>query len=414
MSFAGRHVAAFESRRADDMSRLIQRHDGHPHVSPSMREVAIDDNPQAVDFAHRLITAQIDVVILLTGVGTRHLIAAVERHVDRDRFLSALADTTTIVRGPKPVAALKEFGIQPTHRAAEPNTWREILQTIDQYVPVAGQRVGLQEYGIANPSLLAGLEARGATVIPVKVYQWDLPADIGPLETNIHDIINGNVDVVLFTSANQVTNLMQLAEQLELADSLRAAIKNVMVASIGPTTSEQLNKFDISVDLQSKHSKMGQLVAAAADAAAVLLERKRKLTAVLQTRPTRNEQQDRTQPWYDSLLMKAARREPVQRTPIWLMRQAGRYMKEYREVREKTAFLDLCKNPDLCAEVAITAMKRLDVDAAIIFSDLLPILEPMGIDLEYAKGAGPVIHNPVREGPDVDRVVELESVASVE
>ena len=85
-------------------------------------------------------------------------------------------------------------------------------------------------------------------------------------------------------------------------------------------------------------------------------------------------------------------------------------MKEYRTVREKTTFLELCKDPSLCAEVAITAANRLGVDAAIIFSDLLPILEPMGLDLEYAQGEGPVIHNPVRESRDVDRVLELESV----
>ena len=392
------------------MARLIQRHDGNPHVSPSMREIALAENPQAVDFAHRLITARIDVVILLTGVGTRHLVAAIERHVDRDRFLSALTDTITIARGPKPVAALKEFGIQPTFRAPEPNTWRELLQTIDQHVPVAGQHVALQEYGESNPSLTAGLEARGATVEPVKVYQWDVPEDTGPLQQNIRDLIDGKIDVALFTAAIQVTNLYRVAEQLGMADQLHTALSRTVVASIGPTTSERLRKAGLSVDIEPEHSKMGHLVSAAAEKSAALLNRKNRLATALHDRPERDAQQDRAQPYYDSLFLKACRGEPVERTPIWLMRQAGRYMNEYREVRAKTTFLDLCKNPDLCAEVAITAMNRLGVDAAIIFSDLLPILEPMGIDLEYAKGEGPVIHNPIREAPDVDRVVELESV----
>ncbi|MEK6247147.1 MAG: uroporphyrinogen decarboxylase, partial [Planctomycetales bacterium] len=402
--------AAFESRRADEMKRLIERHDGKAHVSPSMREVALDENPQVVDFAHRLITAQIDVVILLTGVGTRHLVTAVERHVDRERFLSALADTTTIVRGPKPVAVLKEMGIEPNFRAEEPNTWREILLLIDKHLPVAGLRIGLQEYGISNPSLMAGLEARGATVIPVKVYQWDLPADTEPLERNIRAIVDGLIDIALFTSANQVTNLLQFAEKLELADPLRRAFSKIVIASIGPTTSQQLRNYDLPVDLEPEHSKMGQLVAAAATNPDVLLERKRTLADILHARPNHQAQQGLDQPWHDSLLLKACRKEAVPRTPIWLMRQAGRYMSEYREIRKKTTFLELCKNPALCAEVAITAMNRLDVDAAIIFSDLLPILEPMGIDLEYAQGEGPVIHNPVRDPGDVDRVVELESV----
>jgi uroporphyrinogen decarboxylase len=122
---------------------------------------------------------------------------------------------------------------------------------------------------------------------------------------------------------------------------------------------------------------------------------------------------DKNDPAYESAFLKACRREPVTHTPIWLMRQAGRYMPEYRAVREKVSFLDLCKNPSLCAEVMITAVKRLGVDAAIIFSDLLPILEPMGMELEFSPGDGPVIHNPVREARDVDRVLELESVESL-
>lgn len=106
--------------------------------------------------------------------------------------------------------------------------------------------------------------------------------------------------------------------------------------------------------------------------------------------------------------MRACRREPVPYTPVWLMRQAGRYMREYREVREKTTFLELCKNPALAAEVTVTAVERLGVDAAIIFADILLILEPLGIELEFAKGEGPVIHNPVRRPADVDRLRELQ------
>ncbi len=119
-------------------------------------------------------------------------------------------------------------------------------------------------------------------------------------------------------------------------------------------------------------------------------------------------------PWCDSPFLKACRGEPCDVTPIWLMRQAGRYMAEYREVRSKTSFLELCRNPTLCSEVMCTAVERLGVDAAIIFSDLLPILEPMGLELEFAQGEGPIIHNPVRDGGDVDRVLELESVEALD
>ena len=113
------------------------------------------------------------------------------------------------------------------------------------------------------------------------------------------------------------------------------------------------------------------------------------------------------------MFMKACRREPVPYTPVWLMRQAGRYMREYREVRARTTFLELCKTPSLAAEVTVTAAERLRVDAAIIFADILLILEPMGIDLEFAEGEGPVIHNPVRNAGDVKRLREVEDAGAL-
>jgi len=115
----------------------------------------------------------------------------------------------------------------------------------------------------------------------------------------------------------------------------------------------------------------------------------------------------------DPLLLRACRLEPVERTPVWLMRQAGRYLPEYRAIRDRVGFMELCKTPRLAAEVMIATVQRLGVDAAIIFSDLLPILEPMGLDLEFAQGEGPVIHNPIRTAADVDRVRELDDVDRV-
>jgi uroporphyrinogen decarboxylase len=112
--------------------------------------------------------------------------------------------------------------------------------------------------------------------------------------------------------------------------------------------------------------------------------------------------------------MRACRREQVPYTPIWLMRQAGRYMPEYRAVRARTGFLELCKTPSLAAEVTVTAAERLNVDAAIIFADILLILEPMGAQLEFEQGEGPVIHNPVREAVDVDRLHQLEDVSALD
>ena len=116
----------------------------------------------------------------------------------------------------------------------------------------------------------------------------------------------------------------------------------------------------------------------------------------------------------NSPFMRACRGEAVPYTPIWLMRQAGRYMREYREVRARTTFLELCKRPELAADVTLTAVERLGVDAAIIFADILLILEPLGIHLEFAAGEGPVIHNPVRKPADVEGLRELEDANALE
>jgi uroporphyrinogen decarboxylase len=427
-NFAGLRVAAFESRRAEEMAALISRMGGAPSISPSMREVALERNPEAIDFANRLLTGQVDGVIFMTGVGVRHLIGQVERHVDRKRFLEAISDVVTIARGPKPTAVLKEFGITPTHRTEEPNTWREVLAVIDQRMPVANQTVALIEYGQPNTSLVAGLEARGAMVLKLKVYRWDLPEDTGPLENNIRAIADGLIDVALFTSSHQVTNLLSMAERLGLTEPLRSGLSQAVIASIGPDTSETLRQYGFSVDLEPEHSGMGQLVVAASRSGELLARKRRKaifnVPLATATGPVGNPvvsepgvslaPRGQGQPWYDSPFMKACRLEPTDRTPVWLMRQAGRYLPEYRAIREKTTFLELCKNPALCAEVMIAAVRRLGVDAAIIFADLLPILEPMGMELEFTRGEGPVIHNPVRESRDVDRVLELDGVASLE
>ena len=412
--FAGLRVAALESRRAEDMTRLIEKYNGVPFVSPSLREVPVEPNRPAIDFAYRVITGEINVVVLLTGVGFRQLLRTIERHLDVQQFLDALSDITTVCRGPKPVAAMKEVGLAPTHRVPEPNTWRELLKTLDAAVPLANQTVGVQEYGITNTSLIAGLEARGAAVVPLRVYNWDLPVDPGPLQANVRRLVDGQLEMLLLTSAHQVVNLLRTAEGMGLIDQLRECLRRTVVASIGPTTSEMLYESELPVDLEPEHPKMGHLVVAAARLGNHLIRSKRP-GFVPPSSPTVHDL-SKSQPTMattphpadQSLFIRACRGEATERTPIWLMRQAGRYMQEYREVRAKTSFLELCKNPALCSEVMCTAVERLGVDAAIIFSDLLPILEPLGFDLEFVKGDGPVIHNPVRQFSDLQRVRELE------
>lgn len=412
VDFGGLNVAAFESRRASDLTQMITKFKGVPSVSPSMREIPIERNKTAVDFAHRVLTGEINVVIFLTGVGFKYLIEAVSKEIDQQRFLDTLSDIVTICRGPKPAAAMREFGLTPTHKVPEPNTWRDLLKTIDENVAIASQTVGVQEYGIENKSLIAGLEARGAHVYRVPVYKWGLPEDQKPLLENIHRLCQNEFEVVMFTSANQWINISAVAEDEGCLEKLYESLRSTVVVSIGPTTTEMLRSKNVVVDLEPEHPKMGHMVVAAAENAQSILERKKKVQIAM-SRPDEIVL-DPNADWYNNPFMKACRGEPTDVTPIWMMRQAGRYMQEYRDVRNKTTFLELCKNPSLCSEVMCTAVERLGVDAAIIFSDLLPILEPMGMDLEFAKGEGPVIHNPIRETKDVDRLLELESVDSLD
>ncbi|MHB0956371.1 MAG: uroporphyrinogen decarboxylase [Pirellulaceae bacterium] len=412
----GMRVAAFESRRVGEIARFIERFAGTPQVTPSLREVPVTDASGTTHFAHRLLVGDIGVAIFLTGVGFQHLLASVVRHIPRERYLHALADIVTIARGPKVVHAMREVALTPTYLVDEPHTWREVLTTVDQHVAVDNQVIAIQEYGESNVSLIAGLEARGARVLSVATYRWELPEDLGPLADNLRACADGQVDVVLFTSAIQVTNMLQVARQLGIEEALRRAMGQMVVGSIGPTTSEMLRHHHLPVDLEPEHAKMGHLVRDAAEQARDLLDKKRRVPTPVITPLVTDplaEKADRQEPWIDSPFMRACRREATSVTPVWMMRQAGRYMLEYRQVREKVTFLELCKDPGLCSEVMCTAVKRLGVDAAIVFSDLLPILEPMGLDLEFAPHGGPIIHNPVRDVRDIDRVWELESVESL-
>jgi len=271
----GLTVVAFESRRAAEMAELIRRHGGEPIVAPSMREVPLTENPAARDFLARLEAGTIDVTILLTGVGTRTLVAALSTVCTRERFASLLSRTTIIARGPKPVAALREMGLTSAFTAPEPNTWRELLTVLDAGVPLRGRRVAVQEYGVVNPDLVAALESRGADVLRVPVYRWALPEDTAPLRAAIDRTAGGHTDVALFTSATQVDHVIAVAQEMRLHPALLAAAQRCVVASIGPVASDSLRAHGLPVDLEPEHPKMGHLVAAVARQGRDVLQRKR-------------------------------------------------------------------------------------------------------------------------------------------
>ena len=277
--FDGLAVLVLESRRARELASIVESYGGQPIVAPSMREVPLESNTEALSFADRLLQGEFDVVVLLTGVGTRALLDLVDRvRGARAEFVAALGRTRLAVRGPKPAAVLREVGLTPWVHAPEPNTWRELLAALDTKAgetPLRGLRVAVQEYGEPNADLLAGLEERGAVVTRVPIYQWALPEDLEPLRRACRALAEGTVDVVLLTTGTQVTHLLQVAEQLGLGHDVRHALSRVVVASIGPTTSAALREVGVEPDMEPSHPKMGFLAREAAERARTLLARKR-------------------------------------------------------------------------------------------------------------------------------------------
>ncbi len=261
--FAGLRVVAFESRRATEMKTLIEQHKGVATVAPGISEVPLGSSPEFAVFESALLAGELDLTIFLTGSGVRLLTQEIESRVPRERWLSALRNTIVIARGPKPAQALKELGITVHLRAGEPNTWRELLAALDarsKAFPLSGRRVAVQEYGMMNRPLLKGLAARGALVLRVPVYRWALPDDPAPLRAALENIVNGYFDVALFTTGTQVWHLFKLAAKKGVEDELRRALQAMVVASIGPATSEALDEFEVQTDLVPEHAKMGLLV----------------------------------------------------------------------------------------------------------------------------------------------------------
>jgi len=277
-NFNGLRVLALESRRAIEIAALISTYGGRPLVAPALREVPLDSNPDALAFAKALLAGEFDAVILLTGIGTRVLVNAVEAAYPRDAFLAALRRTKIVARGPKPLAVLRDLQVPVWVPAAEPNTWREILAAMDAKVdelPLAGARIAVQEYGVSNVDLLDGLRERGAHVTRVPVYRWALPEDIGPLNDAIRAIVQGEIDVVVVTSGVQIAHLWQLATEAGVEAAVQRQLANSVLASIGPSTSSELRLHGLEPDLEPSHPKMGVLVREAAEKAHAILQHKR-------------------------------------------------------------------------------------------------------------------------------------------
>jgi uroporphyrinogen-III synthase len=275
MPFSGLRVLSLESRRAKEMEALIRREGGDPFVAPSVQERALDDHGDAIRFVERLEADEFDMVIVMTGTGLTFLRDQVCAQSSAARLGAALGRVTIVSRGPKPLPILRELGARAQIVVPEPNTWKEIVEAVAARTE---RRIAVQEYGRPNLEMNAALEQLGASVTPVVLYRWELPADVGPLQTAARDLAGRQFDVVLFTSSIQLDHLMMIANTLGLESQVTTALREyTAVASVGPVMTASLEAAGLPVELVPVHPKMGALVKVASEMTAAVLEKKRAI-----------------------------------------------------------------------------------------------------------------------------------------
>jgi uroporphyrinogen-III synthase len=260
----GARVALLEARMSSELASLVERNGGNPYSVPAVREQELDAGEQVAEFVRRITAGEFQIVIFLTGVGARRLFEAADRLGSLQQLFLALKDVTKVCRGPKPVAVLRKAGLQIDVTAREPHTTNELLEALEPF-ELSGTGIALQHYGERNVHLAEALEARGAALTELTLYEWQLPEDIEPLRRLVEEIIAGSVDVVAFTSQIQVRNLFKVARDINLDSDLARALKDkTLVASIGPTCTSALHEFGVDPDVVPDHPKMGPLILALA------------------------------------------------------------------------------------------------------------------------------------------------------
>jgi uroporphyrinogen-III synthase len=263
---AGRTIAFLEARRSEELARLIAQQGGTSYVAPALREVSVADVQPLRAWLAALAAGRFDVVLFLTGVGCRALLARAAEDGMLDGVRAGLVRARVVARGPKPVSVLKEYGVRIDFMPPEPNTSDELLVEFATW-NLAGKTVGVQLYGGATPflgRLRAGLAALGTEMYEVMPYQWEGPVDDGAVRQLITACLAGELDALLVLSSSQVHNLFAIAEAHEQGAALQRALNDprVLVAAVGPVAAEAVVAHGVAVDLVPEHPKMGHLVAA--------------------------------------------------------------------------------------------------------------------------------------------------------
>lgn len=260
---AGRTVAILEARRSAELAKLFEQRGASVYVAPAMREESLDVSGAVGEFVEAVCGGGFDLLLCLTGVGVRGLFAAAEQLGRKNALQSAMSRLPLICRGPKPVAALRSFGLQPAYITPSPYTTQQVLE-IARGLELRGKRLGVVRHGGPSLELIEGLQALGAAVREVQVYQWALPEDVHPIQGLIERLEAGAIDAVAFTSASQVQNLFAIAEQANQAERLRSLLRDVCaLVAVGPVCAAALREHGLRVDVEPAEPKMGPMVLAA-------------------------------------------------------------------------------------------------------------------------------------------------------
>ena len=260
----GARVALLEGRMPGELADLVRRHGGEPYCVPAVRERPLDAGQQVAAFVDDLTQGRLPVVVCLTGVGVKTLFEDAERLGRLPELLAALKEVTVVCRGPKPTAVLRRHGIPIALSAPSPYTTHEVLEAMAG-LELADTGVALLHYGERNAALAEALQARGARVQELVIYEWLLPEDPGALQRLVQEVLSREVDAIAFTSQVQVRHLFQVASALGKAPQLAAALNTgVTVAAVGPVCAAALADYGVTPDVVPENPKMGPMVSALA------------------------------------------------------------------------------------------------------------------------------------------------------
>ena len=250
---------------SSEMGSLIQRHGGVPYSAPAMQELYLNDSSDVQTLVVDICRGRLDVMVLLTGVGTRAMLEVAAGMGCKDELIGSFEEMTVIARSPKPARILRQNKIRIDVMPPEPYTSEDLLESIKD-LGLSNKQVAVQQYGGPNSNLINNLQLMGANVREVTLYRWGLPEDESPILSMIDEITADKIDAIAFTSQPQVVNLVAIAAKAGKEQALRDGLAGrVLLASVGPVCTRKLKEFGFDVDVEPDHPHMGSLVLAMAE-----------------------------------------------------------------------------------------------------------------------------------------------------